>query len=105
MSITTCDHKLGFLGMVLQSSYFYPLNNGNPFEPPIYPVPALTNANITASQITEVVRLYKDDKEKSSTCFEFRIILISMITNKCPEKYMTILKHHITKFHQSLVRS
>ena len=30
MSITTCDHNLVFLGMVLRASYFDPLNNGNP---------------------------------------------------------------------------
>ena len=35
-----------------------------------------------------------------TTCCEFSIILISMITNKCPEKYMSTLKHHITKFCQ-----
>ena len=35
ISITTCDHNLGFLGMVLLASYFDPLNNRNPFVPPI----------------------------------------------------------------------
>ena len=34
MAITTCDHNLGFLGMVLRASDFDPLNNGNPFAPP-----------------------------------------------------------------------
>ena len=100
MSITTCDHNLGFLGMVLRVSYFDPLNNGNPFAPPIDPVPAPVNDTDTASQITEVVRLYKYDKEKFTTYCEFFIILISMVTNKCPEKYMTTLKHRITKFFQ-----
>ena len=98
MSITTCDHNLGFLGMVLRASYFDPLNNGNPFAPPIDPGPAPINPTGTAPQITEVVRLYKDDKEKFTTYCEFHIILISMITNKCSEKYMTTLKHRITKF-------
>ena len=67
MSIITCDHNLGFLGMVLQGSYFYPLNNGNLFVPPIDPVPAPVNATGTAAQITEVIRLYKNCKEKFTT--------------------------------------
>ena len=100
MSITTCDHNLGFLGMALRASDFDPLNNGNPFAPPIDPGPAPINATGTAALITEVVCLYKDDKEKFTTYCEFHIILISMITNKCPEKYMTTIKHRITNFCQ-----
>ena len=100
MSITTYDHNLGLLRMVLRTSDFDPLNKRNPFYPPIDPRTAPVNATGTASQITEVVRLYKDDKEKFTTYCEFRIILISMITNKCPEKYTNTLKHRITKFYQ-----
>ena len=80
MFITTCDHNLGFLGMVLRASYFDPVNNGNPFVPPIYPGPAPINATGTSAQVTEVVRLYKEDKEQFTTYCEFCIILISMIT-------------------------
>ena len=86
MAITTCDHNVGFFGMIFLSSYFDPLNNGNLFAPPVYPWPAPVNANVTAAQITEVVRIYKHDKENLTTYGEFHIILISMITNKCPEK-------------------
>ena len=68
--------------MVLWSSYFDPLNNENPFTPPTDPGPALVNAIVVAYQITESIRLYKDDKEKFTTYCEFRIILISMITSK-----------------------
>ena len=100
MAIATCDYNLGFLGMVLRASYFDPLNNGNPFAPPTDPVTAHVNAIVTAAQITEVARLYKDDREKFTTYWENFIPLISMITNKCPEKYMTTLKCNITKFYQ-----
>ena len=100
MSITTCYHNLGFLGMVLWASDFDPLNNGNPFAPPIEPGTAPFNATGTAALTTEVVRLYKNAKEKFTTYCEFLIILISIINNKCPEKYMTTLKHRITKFSQ-----
>ena len=62
MTITTCDQNLGFLGMLLWGSDFDTLNNGNPFAPLTYPVPAPVNAIDTAAQITEVIRLYKDDK-------------------------------------------
>ena len=103
MSITTCDHNLGFLGMVLRASDFDPLNNGNPLAPPIDPGPAPINTTDAAAQITEIVRLYKYNKEKFTTYCEFCIILISMITNKCPEKYTTTLKHHITKFRQCVL--
>ena len=67
MSITTCDHNLGFHVMVLWASYFYPLNNGNSFAPPTYLGPTPTNDTNTAAKITKVVRLYKDDKEKFTT--------------------------------------
>ena len=100
MSMITCDHNLGFLGMVLRASDFYPLKNRKPFSPPIDPWPNPVNAIGTDPQITEVLHLYKYDKEKITTYCEFRIILISIITNKCPEKYMTTLKHCIIKFHQ-----
>ena len=100
MYITTCDHNLGFLGMVLRVSYFDPLNNRNPFSSPTDHGPTPVNSIVTGDQITEVVRLYKYDKEKFTTYCVFRIILISMITNKCPEKYINILKHRIIKFLQ-----
>ena len=68
--------------------------------PPIDPGPAPINTTDTAAQITEVVRLYKDEKEKFTTYCKFRITLISMITYKCPEKYTATLKHRITNFLQ-----
>ena len=73
MSITTCGHNLGLLEMVLRTSDFDPLNNGNPFAPPTDPGPDPINSVSTADQITEVVRLYKDDKEKFTTYCEYRI--------------------------------
>ena len=84
MAIATCDHNLGFPGMILRSSDFDPFNNGNPFAPPTDPGPAHANAINTSAQITEVVRLYKDNREKFTAYCEFCIILISVITNKCP---------------------
>ena len=100
MSITTYDHNLGFPRMVLWALDLDPLNNRNPFEAHTDPEPAPVNAINTAAQSTEVVRFYKDNKEKLTTYCGFRIILISMITNKCPENHMTTLKHCITKFRQ-----
>ena len=64
MDVTTCDHNLGFLGMVLWESYFIPLNNGIPFTPPTDTGPAPINSIGTAAQIAEVVRIYKYDKDK-----------------------------------------
>ena len=86
MSITTCGHNLGFLGMIIRASDFDHLNNGNQIAPPIDPVPTPVNFTDTAAQTTEVVRLYKKYKEKFTTCCEFCIILISVITNKFLEK-------------------
>ena len=62
MSITTCDHNLGFLGMLLRASNFDPLNNRKSFSPPTDPGPAPVNAIGTAAQIDEFLRLYKDEK-------------------------------------------
>ena len=93
-------HHLVFLGMVLWASYFDPLNNWHPFAPPIYHGLAPIISTGTAAQITEFVCLYKDDKETFTTYCEFRIILISMITIKFPEKYKITLKNYITRFCQ-----
>ena len=65
MSITTCDHILGFLIIVVRGLDFDPLNNRNPSEIPTDPISAPVNDIGTAYQITEVVRIYKDDKENS----------------------------------------
>ena len=100
MSITTCDYNLGFLVMVLGASDFDPLNNRNPFASPTDPRPAPVNAIVTGAQITEGERLYRYEKEKFTTYCVFHITLISVITNKCPEKYINTLKHRITKFCQ-----
>ena len=62
MSITPCYHNLGLLGMIIRASYYDPLNNRNPFAPPIYPGPAPMNATGIATQITKVLRIYKDDR-------------------------------------------
>ena len=34
ITTTTCDHNLGFLGMMLRASNFDPLSNGNLFVAP-----------------------------------------------------------------------
>ena len=62
MSITTYDHNLSFLRMVLRASDFDLIKNGNPFAPPTDTRPTPRNDTGTYSQITEVVRLYKDEK-------------------------------------------
>ena len=100
MAITVYDHNLGLLGMDLRASDFNPLKNSNPFAPPTDPRTDPINDVSTVTQITEVIRLCKDDKDKFATYCEFHIILISMITNKCPEKYMTTLNYCITKIFQ-----
>ena len=44
--------------------------------------------------------VYTNTTKKKSPPSEFRIILISVIIKKCPEKYMTTIKYRITKFCQ-----
>ena len=76
ISITTCDHNLVFLGIVIWASYFDTLNNRKLFAPAIDPGPTAINATGTANQITGFVHLYKYEKEKPTTYCEFYIILI-----------------------------
>ena len=95
MEITTFDQNLCFLGMVLWASDLDPLNNGNPFIPPTDTGPAPINAVGKSAQITEIVCLYKYNKERFKNYCKSSIILISMITNKCSEKYMTNIEHRI----------
>ena len=96
MSITTCDHNLGFLGILLRASNSDPLHNRKPFAPPTDLGPAPVNAIVTAAQISDSTNTTK----KFTTYCKLHIVLISVITNSCPEQYMTTLKHRITKFFQ-----
>ena len=100
MAITTADPILRFLGLVIKdSSYITLLNTGVSFTAPIDPGVAPPDpTDLTAIQITEGIRQYNLASEESKTFCEFQIILVSMITNNCPEKYLTTLKDPITKF-------
>ena len=69
--------------MVIWASDFDPLNQQKPILIPMSPGPAPVNSIGIASQTNEYVHLYKDYKKVSTYC-ESRIILISVITNKCP---------------------
>jgi hypothetical protein len=100
MAITTSDALLGFLGLVLKNDSFITLSaNGTSFVNPVDPGPTPPIiVNGTAAQIAEGLRRFTAEREEYKTFCEFKIILVSMITNNCPEKYLTALKHPITKF-------
>ena len=102
MAITSAtEPMLGFLGLVLKDASYISINNGNSYILPVDPGPGPVHANnATAAQITETSRLSTIEREQYKTYCEFQVILVSMITNCCPEKYLTDLKHPITKFCQ-----
>jgi len=103
MAITSSSEPLlGFLGLVLKNASFITLsNNGSSYQPSPDPGPSPTHAaGATAVQITETSRLFTVQRDHYKTYCEFKVILISMITTNCPEKYLTPLKHPITKFRQ-----
>jgi hypothetical protein len=98
MAITTSDPILGFLGLVLKDSIFQTLNDtAASYVPPENPGDTPT-ATGTAAVIAEATRVFAIDQEKYNTYLQFKIILISMITTNCPEKYLSDLKDPITKF-------
>ena len=61
MSVTTCDHNLGFLIMVLQEPDFCPLKNGNIFVPPTDLGSSPINDVVTDAKVTEFIHLYKEN--------------------------------------------
>ena len=92
---------LGFLGLVLKDASYITINNGNSYTLPVDPGPGPVHANnATAAQITETSCLFTIARNHYKTYCKFQVILISMITNCCPEKYLTVLKHPITKIRQ-----
>jgi hypothetical protein len=101
MAITSSDTLLGFLGLVLKDSSFVTLTDDETsFTAPVNPgnsPPVLTPPG-TQAQIAESLRRFNVEHEEYKTFCEFKIILVSMIINNCPEKYLTSLKHPITKF-------
>ena len=100
MAITSTDPLLGFLGLVINSSSYSILSdNQTSFIPPTNPRKAPPDdSGLTAPQITEGICRYNRLREKNRTLSEFQIILVSIITNNCPEKYFSTLKYPITKF-------
>jgi hypothetical protein len=100
MAITSTDPNLGFLGLVISEPSYITLSaTQTPFAPPPDPGPLPPNAvGLTATQISEQVRQYSVSREDYTTFCEIKIILVSMITNSCPDKYLTALKDPITKF-------
>ena len=98
MAITTSDPILGFLGLVLQDSTYQTLSaSGTSYAAPLDPGPA-PSATGSAAVITEATRVFVLEKDEYNTYVQFKIILISMITTNCPEKYLADLKDPITKF-------
>ena len=98
MAITTSDPILGFLGLVLKDSTFQTLSAATiSYTPPVDPGNA-PNATGTAAVIAEATRVFVIDKVEYNTYIQFQIILISMITSHCPEKFLSDLKDPITKF-------
>ena len=94
MTIASSDLTLSFLGLVLKDSSFITLSaNATSFVAPTDPGinPTATN-NATAAQMAEALRIFNIEREEYKTFCEFKIILISMITNSCPKKYLTALK-------------
>ncbi len=100
MAITSADPILGFLGLVITNDRYITLSaNQTPFSAPADPgLNPPDPAGLTAIQITEGVRRYNLARDERKTFLEFQIILVSMITNNCPEKYLATLKDPITKF-------
>ena len=98
MSITTSDPILGFLGLVLKDSIFQTLNaTAESYMPPAHPGNT-PNATGSTAVIAETTRVFVIEQDKYNTYLQFNIILISMITTNCPEKYLSDLKDPITKF-------
>jgi hypothetical protein len=52
----------------------------------------------TGAVIAEATRIFIIEQDKYNTYVQFKIILISMITTNCPDKYLSDLKDPITKF-------
>jgi hypothetical protein len=98
MALTTSDPLLGFLGLVLKDSIFQTLSN--PATSYTLPADPGNSPNVTGSGavIAEATHVFIIKQDKYNTYVQFKIILISMITTNCPEKYLSDLKDPITKF-------
>jgi hypothetical protein len=101
MAITSTDPTLGFLSLVIPNDSYITLSkNQTSFAPPLDPGPTPPNPDgLMNFQITENVRQYGVARKDHKTFCKFKIILVSMITNSCPNKYLTTtLKDPINKF-------
>jgi hypothetical protein len=88
MAITTADPILGFLGLVIKNSLYITIfTSGTSFTDPVDPGPVPPDpTGLTAVQLSEAIRQYNLEREEFKTFCKFKIILVSMITNSCPEK-------------------
>jgi hypothetical protein len=100
MAITISDPLLGFLGLVLKDSIFQTLSDPATSYTPSADPGNSPNVTSTGAVIAEATRVFIIEQDKYNTYVQIKIILISMITTNCPEKYLSDLKDPITKFHR-----
>ena len=100
MAITSTDNVLGFLGLIINNSSYIALSvNTNSFVPPYNPGQTPPESyGLTSANIPKGTHRYYIMREEYRTFREFQIILVSIITNNCPDKYITTRKDPITFF-------
>ena len=100
MAITSTYTVLGFPGLVINDSSYIALSANENSSIPLYN-PGQTppeSYGLTSANIAKGIHRYYIMREEYRTFREFQIILVSIITNNCPDKYITTRKDPITFF-------
>ena len=100
MEITSTDNFLGFLGLIINDSSYIALSANENSSILLYnPGQTPTESyGLNSPNIVKGIHRYYILCEEYRTFREFQIILVSIITNNCPDKYITTLKDPITFF-------
>jgi hypothetical protein len=92
---------LGWIGLVISPAEFDSINNNVHFVAPVNPGLTPTHqANPTAAQITENVRLHELTQNEFHAYNHTRIQLRNMILNNIEDKYVRTLSHPVTSYNQ-----
>jgi len=96
---STSNPDLGFLGEVIHVTQYTELNNGIAYVVPQNPGIAPTfNPDATQFQINEAIRLHGLSANDYHILRNVRTALRNMIVNSIEEKYISALRHPITRF-------
>ena len=99
LAIPSSQTTLGHLALIISTAEFETVNNNVAYVTPVDPGASLTVAPAaTAAQTKEATRLHDIATNNYQVYVNTRTHLRNQIINSVPDKYISVLKHHLTHY-------